>query len=60
MYHDTAALQSAFDKTATVLNFAYTVADRLYWLDNNFLHLGRASASLRGYQRPLLGTRHPH
>ena len=37
MSHHTATLQSAFDKTASVLDFAYTVADRLYWLDDNYV-----------------------
>jgi hypothetical protein len=37
MSHHTASLQSAFDKTASVLDFAYTVADRLYWLDDNYV-----------------------
>jgi hypothetical protein len=36
MSHHTASLQSAFDKTASALDFAYTVADRLYWLDDNY------------------------
>ncbi len=37
MSHHVATLQSAFDKTASVLDFAYTVADRLYWLDDNYV-----------------------
>jgi hypothetical protein len=37
MSHHAATLQSAFDKTASVLDFAYTVADRLYWLDDNYV-----------------------
>jgi hypothetical protein len=37
MSHHVATLQSAFDKTATALDFAYTVADRLYWLDDNYV-----------------------
>ncbi len=37
MSHHIATLQSAFDKTASVLDFAYTVADRLYWLDDNYV-----------------------
>ena len=37
MSHYAATLQSAFDKTATVLDFAYTVADRLYWLDDKYV-----------------------
>jgi hypothetical protein len=37
MSYHTATLQSAFDKTASVLDFAYTVADRLYWLDDNYV-----------------------
>jgi hypothetical protein len=32
-----ATLQSVFDKTASALDFAYTVADRLYWLDDNYV-----------------------
>jgi hypothetical protein len=32
-----ASLHSAFEKTASVLDFAYTVADRLYWLDDNYV-----------------------
>jgi hypothetical protein len=37
MSHHVATLQSAFDKTASALDFAYTVANRLYWLDNNYV-----------------------
>jgi hypothetical protein len=37
MSHHTATLQSAFDKTASALDFAYTVANRLYWLDDNYV-----------------------
>ena len=37
MSHHASTLQSAFDKTASVLYFAYTVADRLYWLDDNYV-----------------------
>ena len=37
MSHYAATLQSAFDKTATVLDFAYTVADHLYWLDDKYV-----------------------
>jgi hypothetical protein len=37
MSHHTATLQSAFDKTASALDFAYTVTDRLYWLDDNYV-----------------------
>jgi hypothetical protein len=37
MSHHAATFQSAFDKTATALDFAYTVADRLYWLDDNYV-----------------------
>jgi hypothetical protein len=37
MSHHTANLQSAFDKTASVLDFAYTEADRLYWLYDNYV-----------------------
>jgi hypothetical protein len=38
MSHHAATLQSAFDKTASVLDFAYTLADRLYWLDDNYVY----------------------
>jgi hypothetical protein len=37
MSHHTATLQSAFGKTASVLDFAYTAMDRLYWLDDNYV-----------------------
>jgi hypothetical protein len=37
MSHHVATLQSAFDKTASVLDLAYTVADRIYWLDDNYV-----------------------
>ena len=37
MSHHASTLQSAFDKTASVLDFAYAVADRLYWLDDNYV-----------------------
>ena len=49
MSHHTATLQSAFDKTASVLDFAYTVADRLYWLDDNYVQpfYSRAAPRLR-------------
>jgi hypothetical protein len=32
-----ASLHSAFEKTASVLDFAYTVTERLYWLDDNYV-----------------------
>jgi hypothetical protein len=37
MSHHVATLQSAFDKTASVLNFVYALTDRLYWLDDNYV-----------------------
>ena len=37
MSHHVATLQSAFDKTASVLDFAYALAERLYWLDDNYV-----------------------
>ncbi|MCG9890642.1 MAG: hypothetical protein MH252_06180 [Thermosynechococcaceae cyanobacterium MS004] len=38
MSHHVATLQSAFDKTASVLDFAYALAERLYWLDDNYVN----------------------
>jgi hypothetical protein len=37
MFQNTVSLESAFDKTATAFDFACTVADRLYWLDDNYV-----------------------
>jgi hypothetical protein len=37
MSHYPASPHSDFEKTASVLDFAYTVADRLYWLDDNYV-----------------------
>jgi hypothetical protein len=37
MSHHCATLQSAFDKTASALDFAYALAERIYWLDDNYV-----------------------
>jgi hypothetical protein len=37
MSHHCATLQSAFDKTASALDFAYALAERVYWLDDTYV-----------------------